>query len=41
MPETGFVIGTPASIKERVLAQTVAILLEPFDSSISDTTLTV
>ena len=41
MPETGFLIGTPASINESVPAHTVAILLEPFDSNISDTTRTV
>ena len=40
IPETGFLIGTPASIKAKVPAQTVAIDDEPFDSKISETTRT-
>ena len=41
IPETGFVICTPASINARVPAQTVAIEEEPLDSKISETTLMV
>ena len=41
IPATGFEIGTPASIRERQPPQTLAIEDEPFDSMISDTTLTV
>ena len=37
IPETGFVICTPASIKANVPAQTVAIEDEPLDSRISET----
>lgn len=40
IPETGFLIGTPASIKANVPAQTVAIEEEPLDSRISETTRT-
>src|SRR4028118_2211963 len=36
-PATGDLIGTPASIIERLPPQTVAIELEPFDSVISET----
>jgi len=38
MPATGRGIGTPASKRERLPAQTVAIEEEPFDSRISETT---
>ena len=31
MPATGAEIGTPASIRARVLPQTLAIEVEPFD----------
>ena len=41
IPATGFVIGTPASIKEREVPHTEAIELEPLDSVISETTLKV
>ena len=41
IPETGLIISTPASIKANVPAHTVAIDDEPFDSSISETTLIV
>ena len=41
MPATGFLIGTPASIRASVPAQVVAIEDDPFDSSTSDTTRTV
>ena len=37
-PATGALIGTPASISARLVPQTEAIELEPFDSRISDTT---
>ena len=37
MPETGRVIGTPASIMDSEAPQTVAIEDEPFDSVISET----
>src|SRR5690606_37014377 len=37
IPETGFVICTPASIRANVPAQTVAIEDEPLDSRISET----
>lgn len=40
IPETGFFIGTPASINAKVPAHTVAIEDEPFDSRISETTRT-
>ena len=40
IPETGFLICTPASIKANVPAQTVAIDEEPLDSKISETTRT-
>jgi len=36
-PATGAVMGTPASISERVLPQTEAIELEPLDSKTSET----
>ena len=38
IPDTGFLIFTPASINASVPAQTVAIDDEPFDSRMSDTT---
>jgi hypothetical protein len=38
IPETGFLIGTPASISAMEPPQTVAIEEEPLDSRISDTT---
>ena len=38
MPATGALIGTPASISDSELPQTLAIELEPFDSRISETT---
>ena len=38
MPETGRVIGTPASIIDNAPPQTVAIDDDPFDSVMSDTT---
>ena len=41
IPATGLVKGTPASINDNDVPQTVAIELEPFDSVISDTTLSV
>ena len=41
MPATGLVKGTPASINDKEVPQTVAIELDPFDSVISDTTLKV
>ena len=41
MPETGALIGTPASISASVEAQTEPIDDEPFDSSVSDTIRTV
>ena len=37
MPATGALIGTPASISDRLPPQTVAIDDEPFDSRISET----
>ena len=37
-PATGALIGTPASIKAKVLPQTLPMELEPFDSRTSDTT---
>lgn len=36
-PATGALIGTPASIKDRVLAQTLPIEEEPLDSRVSET----
>ena len=39
IPATGFFMGTPASINDKLVPQTDAIELEPFDSVISDTTL--
>ena len=41
MPATGALIGTPASISDSVDAQTLAIDVEPFDSSTSDTSRSV
>src|SRR5262249_56105751 len=38
MPATGALIGTPASISERVEPQTEAIDVDPFDASTSETT---
>src|SRR5919205_4530161 len=38
MPATGALIGTPASISDRVEPQTEAIDEEPLDSRMSDTT---
>ena len=40
-PATGFLIGTPASIKDNDVPHTVAIEDDPLDSVISDTTLSV
>ena len=40
MPDTGFLIFTPASINANVPAHTVAIEEEPLDSRISETTRT-
>ncbi|OQC68003.1 MAG: hypothetical protein BWX47_01962 [candidate division Hyd24-12 bacterium ADurb.Bin004] len=40
-PATGALIGTPASIRQSVPPQTVAIEDDPFDSRMSDTTRTV
>ena len=37
IPATGALIGTPASISERVAPQTVAIEEEPLDSRMSET----
>ena len=37
-PETGALIGTPASMSARVEPQTEPIEVEPFDDSASDTT---
>ncbi len=37
MPATGALIGTPASIRERVLPQTLAIEVLPLLDSTSDT----
>ena len=39
IPAIDFSRGTPASIRDKEVPQTVAIELEPFDSVISDTTL--
>ena len=39
IPATGDFIGTPASIRDKLVPQTLAIELEPFDSVISETTL--
>ena len=36
-PETGALMGTPASIRDRVLAQVLAMEEDPLDSSTSDT----
>ena len=41
MPATGRLIGTPASIRASVPPHTDAMLLDPFDSRISDTRRTV
>ena len=41
IPDTGFTICTPESIKAKVPAHTVAIEDEPLDSKISETTRTV
>ena len=41
MPATGSFIGTPASINDNEVPQTVAIEDEPLDSVISETTLKV
>ena len=41
IPATAFLTGTPPSIRAREPAQTVAIEDEPFDSRISEITLTV
>ena len=38
MTMTGDLIGTPASIKDRLVPQTDAMELDPFDSVISETT---
>ena len=38
MPATGADTGTPASIIDKLLPQTLAIELEPLDSVISETT---
>ena len=38
IPATGSFIGTPASINESEVPQTVAIDEDPFDSVISETT---
>ena len=37
MPATGALIGTPASISDSVEPQTLAIDVEPFELSTSDT----
>ena len=37
MPATGALIGTPASISDRLDAQTDAIEVEPFELSTSET----
>ncbi|CAB4861919.1 unannotated protein [freshwater metagenome] len=37
MPATGALIGTPASMSDRLLEQTEAIEVEPFEASTSDT----
>ena len=39
IPATGFLIGTPASIKANVLPQILACDVEPLDDNTSDTTL--
>jgi hypothetical protein len=41
LPQTFSLIGTPASIKARLVAQTEAIDEEPFDSNTSHKALTV
>ena len=41
MPETGSLIGTPASISASVEPQTEPMDDEPFDSSVSETSLIV
>ena len=41
IPATGSFIGTPASIRDNEVPQTVAIDEDPFDSVISETTLNV
>ena len=41
MPATGALIGTPASISDRVEPHTDAIDVEPFDASTSETTRSV
>ncbi len=41
IPATGFLIGTPASIKAKVEAQVEAIEDEPLEPSVSLTTRTV
>ena len=41
IPATGFLIGTPASMRAKDVPQTVAMDDEPFDSVISETTLIV
>ena len=41
IPATGSLIGTPASIKDNEVPQTVAIDDDPLDSVISETTLRV
>ena len=38
MPATGAFIGTPASMRDSVAPQTLAIEVEPFDSMISEVT---
>ena len=39
IPATGFIIGTPASIRAIVDPHTEAIEVEPFEESTSETTL--
>ena len=41
MPATGFLIGTPASMRARVLAQTLAMDVLPFELRASETILIV
>ena len=41
IPATGLVIGTPASIKDKLEPHTDPIEEEPFEESTSDTTLMV
>ena len=41
IPATGFLIGTPASIRARVAAQVLAIEVLPLEARASATTLTV